>query len=571
LFNTTTTEPPGSGQIRLDNATQPSATKLWISFTTAPGADVRNLLLYAFEDGNDVYIQDKDDSSRWIIFELTSDPVDKTTYGEWTVVFKAAGPNSLAAQRVLISAKAPTSAAGISDAPSDGNTYGRKDAAWIDLASDFALLDSPTFTGDPKAPTPTAGDNDTSIATTAFVTAADDAVKSQLIGTASSGMDTLGEIENYIAANITPTLGNKADVFSPTFTGDPKAPTPATVDNDTSIATTAYVKANLANYQPLDGDLTAIAALTGTNSIYFRSGTDTWSPVTMGGNMTFSGGVLNSTAAGGTALAPQAGRLTYVSATALKFAPYGGNKIQINGAQYTIPNAGIAGLANTGVFVNGVAGQNLAANTTYYLYAFVNSGTVTGDFRTDGNGHITDITSGNEGVEVRCSSGTTPDPTRTLIGLIRTNASSQFADSATQRFVRSWFNPKKESLSGSLTTNRSTTSTTFVELHSEIRVNFLSWAGELIDFICAGTAWETSPNPGIVALALDATTTRTGAGCIVPGIGSYIAIAPTFAKTDASEGFHFVTLIGLAGQSCTLNANADLTDAACTIIGMLTR
>ena len=32
-----------------------------------------------------------------------------------------------------------------------------------------APLASPTFTGDPKAPTPTAGDNDTSIATTAFV------------------------------------------------------------------------------------------------------------------------------------------------------------------------------------------------------------------------------------------------------------------------------------------------------------------------------------------------------------------------------------------------------------------
>jgi hypothetical protein len=37
-----------------------------------------------------------------------------------------------------------------------------------------------------------------------------------------------------------------APIASPTFTGDPKAPTPATADNDTSIATTAYVKANLA-------------------------------------------------------------------------------------------------------------------------------------------------------------------------------------------------------------------------------------------------------------------------------------------------------------------------------------
>lgn len=45
-----------------------------------------------------------------------------------------------------------------------------------------APLASPTFTGEPKAPTPEAGDNDTSIATTAFVTAAIDALS---FGTAS--------------------------------------------------------------------------------------------------------------------------------------------------------------------------------------------------------------------------------------------------------------------------------------------------------------------------------------------------------------------------------------------------
>jgi hypothetical protein len=73
-----------------------------------------------------------------------------------------------------------------------------------------APLASPTFTGDPKAPTPTAGDNDTSIATTAFVQTA---------------------------------IASKAPLASPVFTGDPQAPTPATADNDTSIATTAFVKA----------------------------------------------------------------------------------------------------------------------------------------------------------------------------------------------------------------------------------------------------------------------------------------------------------------------------------------
>lgn len=69
-------------------------------------------------------------------------------------------------------------------------------------------------------------------------------------------------------------------------------------------------------FQPLDADLTAFAALTGTNTIYYRSGADTWSPVTMGGNMTFSGGVLNSTGGAGVAIiSPPQGRLTLQSLT----------------------------------------------------------------------------------------------------------------------------------------------------------------------------------------------------------------------------------------------------------------
>jgi collagen triple helix repeat protein len=57
------------------------------------------------------------------------------------------------------------SGGGITDAPSDGTYYGRQNAAWQPVAP----IASPVFTGDPKAPTPAAGDNDTSIATTAFV------------------------------------------------------------------------------------------------------------------------------------------------------------------------------------------------------------------------------------------------------------------------------------------------------------------------------------------------------------------------------------------------------------------
>jgi hypothetical protein len=45
-------------------------------------------------------------------------------------------------------------------------------------------------------------------------------------------------------------------------------------------------------YQPTDGDLTALSALAGTNTLYYRSGASAWSAVTIGSNLTFSGGIL---------------------------------------------------------------------------------------------------------------------------------------------------------------------------------------------------------------------------------------------------------------------------------------
>ena len=101
----------------------------------------------------------------------------------------------------------------------------------------------------------------------------------------------------------------------------------------------------------------------------------------------------------GTGAVTGAGRLTFVSSTTLASKPYNGNFIKINGTNYVIPNAGIAGLANTAVFVNGVAGQNLAATTDYWVFAFIIGGVITADFRTAAT-HAPSTTAGNEGVEI---------------------------------------------------------------------------------------------------------------------------------------------------------------------------
>lgn len=60
-------------------------------------------------------------------------------------------------------------------------------------------------------------------------------------------------------------LSGYATLASPTLTGDPKAPTPSTPDNDTSIATTAFVRAAISTYAPGGGGgaVTSVAARTG--------------------------------------------------------------------------------------------------------------------------------------------------------------------------------------------------------------------------------------------------------------------------------------------------------------------
>lgn len=111
---------------------------------------------------------------------------------------------------------------------------------------DLAPLESPAFTGLPTAPTAAPGTNTAQIATTAFVgseladavdgpaTATDDAI-ALFDGTSGKLIQDSGVL-----------LASLAPLASPTFTGDPKAPTASAGDSDTSIATTAFVQGEFA-------------------------------------------------------------------------------------------------------------------------------------------------------------------------------------------------------------------------------------------------------------------------------------------------------------------------------------
>lgn len=149
------------------------------------------------------------------------------------------------------------------------------------------------------------------------------------IGTVGTGVPAVtqtGTLENPVLNFVFPTGGGgvsppfpisyttglqdaldaKAPTASPTFTGTVSGVTAAmvglgNVDNtsDANKPVSTATQTALDAKQPLDGDLTALAALTGTNTIYYRSASNTWSAVTIGSNLTFTGGTLSATGGGG--------------------------------------------------------------------------------------------------------------------------------------------------------------------------------------------------------------------------------------------------------------------------------
>ena len=102
-----------------------------------------------------------------------------------------------------------------------------------------APLSSPALTGTPTTTTPALGDDSTTIPTTHWVKQQGFITSAPVSSVFSRTGAITAQSGDYTVSQIT----GAAPLASPTFTGTPAAPTPATADNSTKIATTAFVKA----------------------------------------------------------------------------------------------------------------------------------------------------------------------------------------------------------------------------------------------------------------------------------------------------------------------------------------
>ena len=214
-------------------------------------------------------------------------------------------------------------------------------------------------------------------------------------------------------------------------------------------------------------------------------------------------------------------RLAYVSATSIKLSPVNGRNLVIDGQLQKVPSAGIT-ISNSG----------LSASTLYYVYAIMSGGSMALELST--TGHST-----NNGVETK-----TGDTSRTLVGMVRTNASSQFVDDATNLCVLSFFNRRRKLGQAKFTANRTVAASAgvFAEVNTEIRVNFLTWADDPVrQAICGG--WTVvGAATGFAYASIDNDTSGQRAWC-AHNANTTGQIA-SFDERSVSEGYHFGTLIG---------------------------
>jgi hypothetical protein len=135
-FSTQTTEPPANQTVRV-NAGHPytAATKVWASFQNSNSEDLYFGWMRT-PPGSTLLVQDKDNHVQYAEFTVTGAVLDKGTYCEVPVVWRANG-SALATQAVLVRTTTPAVPSGHHATHEPGGSDALVGAAWTAQANTF--------------------------------------------------------------------------------------------------------------------------------------------------------------------------------------------------------------------------------------------------------------------------------------------------------------------------------------------------------------------------------------------------------------------------------------------------
>lgn len=272
----------------------------------------------------------------------------------------------------------------------------------------------------------------------------------------------------------------------------------------------------------LDGDVTALAAtVAAIDEVPLAGGTMTGLLV-LSGDPTDPLGAATKQYVDNVIDGLNAGQcyFEFVSTTQLRLVPRNGNRIFVNGTWLTIPAAGIT-----------VSNSGLSANTVYRAYVWSNTGTPTLELAT--TARATDATFGHE-----IKSG---DATRTLVGMCRTNASTQFYDDASDVGVLSWFNRRRKVCSRRFPSSGSfsTASNSAVATTLATVINALNWGGSAVVATMIGFATPDASDANVTGgIGVDGTALAQSAPASGHAAGVFVPMAARYQSSALSEGNH---------------------------------
>lgn len=321
-------------------------------------------------------------------------------------------------------------------------------------------------------------------------------------------------------------------------------------------------------------DLGALEALTGTNTIYYRSAADTWTPVTIGSGLTFTAGALASTGGGGssTPSAPQ-GRLTLQTAvpvmvttqsakTTFYYTPCVGNQIPLwDGTTMTMTTFPEISVATTDTAKNPSA---IGASKVNDWFVWNDGGTLrlthgpdwTNDTTRSAGTALTMV----NGILLNNASITNgPAASRgTYVGTTRSNASSQLdwifgasASGGSAAFLGVWNAYNRRQLvtnvidSGAPYTYTSGTARQ-ARASAGNQVSFVSGLPEdsiSATYTASGQTVAVTNALVIFGVNIDSTTSIFGRSGLVitPGAFSLIGVNASTAGFVATTGFHVIS------------------------------
>ncbi|WP_049732868.1 hypothetical protein [Rhizobium ecuadorense] len=230
---------------------------------------------------------------------------------------------------------------------------------------------------------------------------------------------------------------------------------------------------------------------------------------------------------------------------------FNGQLLTINGLHYSIPSAGVT-----------LAATSLTPSTLYYIYAYMNSGTMT--LEASATANATDTVTG---MQIK-----TGDATRTLVGMARPITGPAWADSNQQRFVRSWFNDQGVTLSGVLAASTDAASTSPSKLSTNLDIEALLWSGEVFDVTSSGAVFNNTADAGnISTIAFDGTGETAGAISLTTAISQNLPFSVSAIKTGLAQGYHLATLFASTNIVSTGRWRGDADGRRTNIVGRVHR